>query len=324
MKVAYYGLSSPIFYDYKTPIGKTINDKYDSPNPILDSAFGTILLFDEIWFFCKSLCPQNMRKLPYVKFLDEFYDVTELFKINPKEFWKEYTGEEDTEKRTDNMHANFETYNNVVKRTGVKWKAAPDNHTHSLEVAGNLFHGNSMNPDNVIFDLATVEYIKIKYSTYDIQLITNSFTQSWIESSDSILAKSKLTELLVIENIPNYLSRKGPYHECIEEVRDNSYLHHYRKWISEQKLKYDVAELKDVKKEVEDAINQGMKNQFLRYLEPESMFMSVSKNLIGGLSDTLLPGSTIIKSVSDNIREKKEKMPIMWHGFVISAKEQIK
>jgi hypothetical protein len=324
MKIAYYGLSSPIFYDYRTSANKTDNDTYDSPNPILDSAFGTILLSDEIWFFCKSLCPQNMRNLPYVKFLDEFYDITELFKINTREFWNQYTGEDDIRIRTDNMHANFNQFSVVVKRTGVKWKAAPDNHTHEIEVGGNKFSGNSMNPDNIIFDLATVEYVKLKYSTYDIQLITNSFTQNWIESPDSILAKSKLTELLVIENIPNYLSRKGPYHECIEEVRQNEYLGHYRKWIAKQKIKYDLSELKDIKNEVENAINEGMKNQFLRYLKPETMFMSISKNLIGGLADNLLPGSTIIKTVHDNIQEKKEKNPLMWQGFVISAKDQIK
>ena len=70
-RIAFIGLSTPLFYDYRNPASKAISDLGSSPNPILDSPFGLFLLFDEIWFLCRSLCPQNMRDLPYVKFLDE-------------------------------------------------------------------------------------------------------------------------------------------------------------------------------------------------------------------------------------------------------------
>jgi hypothetical protein len=33
----------------------------DSPNPILDSPFGLMLLYDELWFLTKDLCPTNLR-----------------------------------------------------------------------------------------------------------------------------------------------------------------------------------------------------------------------------------------------------------------------
>lgn len=43
---AYVGLSTPLFYDYSKDAKKTNNDKYSSPNPILDTPFGLFLLYE--------------------------------------------------------------------------------------------------------------------------------------------------------------------------------------------------------------------------------------------------------------------------------------
>lgn len=32
-----------------------------------------MILYDELWFLCESLCPFNMRKLPYIKYVDKLY-----------------------------------------------------------------------------------------------------------------------------------------------------------------------------------------------------------------------------------------------------------
>lgn len=71
MRIAVIGLSTPLCYDYKNPIKNPSGDIYDTPNPILESPFGLLLLYDEVWFLNRNLCPQNMWNLPYVKFMDE-------------------------------------------------------------------------------------------------------------------------------------------------------------------------------------------------------------------------------------------------------------
>ncbi len=324
MRIAYYGLSSPIFYDYKVQVDKTDNDTWDSPNPVLDSGFGGILLFDEIWFFCKRLCPQNMRNLPYVKFIDTFYELKKLDTINTDDIWKKLGGEEGTSVREYNLYENFKIYSDVVSRIGIKWEAAADNHSHSLQVGEKKYSGNSMRPDNILFDLATVELLKKKNKKDNIELITNSFTQSYLDSPSSILAKAHLTELLVIENIPSYLTKQGPYHPCIEEVRENSYLKSYRDWISNLNLKFDSKELMDVKKEVENVIAEAQKKQFLDYLDPESTFKSLTKTIVGAVADEIIPYVSTVKGVIEDLGERKEKKKIMWQGFVITAKDQIK
>jgi hypothetical protein len=74
MRIAYVGLSGPLFYDYGHLATPGPADMQSSPNPILDSPYGLLLLFDELWFLTRSVCPENMRELDYVRFLDEAGD----------------------------------------------------------------------------------------------------------------------------------------------------------------------------------------------------------------------------------------------------------
>lgn len=72
-RTAYIGISYPLLYDYRHQADKSSNDLLDSPNPIIESPLGLMIFYDEILFLCKSVCPNNMRNLPYVKFVDEIY-----------------------------------------------------------------------------------------------------------------------------------------------------------------------------------------------------------------------------------------------------------
>lgn len=62
-RIGYIGLSSPIAFDYSNQASRTSNDTttYSSPNPIYMGGLGMLLLYDELWFLCESLCPENMR-----------------------------------------------------------------------------------------------------------------------------------------------------------------------------------------------------------------------------------------------------------------------
>ncbi len=85
VKRALVGTSTPIGYDYKNQAQKASSDLDDSPNPIIYGSMGLFIIYDEIWFACESLCPQSMRHLPYVKFLDrEFGNVSlDIPNLNP-------------------------------------------------------------------------------------------------------------------------------------------------------------------------------------------------------------------------------------------------
>ena len=50
-RIAYIGLSYPLLYDYKNQAEMTENDVTDSPNPIIESPLGLMILYDELWFY---------------------------------------------------------------------------------------------------------------------------------------------------------------------------------------------------------------------------------------------------------------------------------
>lgn len=320
MRIAYYGLSSPIFYDYKFPAPTTKHDLNSSPNPILDSAFGTIILFDELWFFCESLCPSNLRGLPYVKYLDNVINTELLGLITTKHLQSEFGDQNQFTMRGESMRSVFQNYTDIVSKVGVNWKAAADNHTHSLLVGGNKYHGSSFSVDNILFDLATIEYLQQK-TEKDVYLITNSFTQTWLDSPDSVLAKANLTEHLILKNIPNYLIKQGPYHKCIEEVRENEYLKYFRNWISAKKLRYDSVEIAEAQSEIENVLEESQKKIFLKYLDPKSTFKSLGKTIAGAVVDNIIPYVSTVYSVAEDLQCREEKKEMMWQGFIISAKQ---
>lgn len=316
-RIALIGLSTPVLYDYRFQAKKAFSDLSDSPNPILDSPFGLLLLYDELWFVCRSLCPNNMRHLPYVKFLDESSMLSKIENFSLDKLKKE-------EIELPNQYRNFykeffANYENNVKNMGINWGwRGIDNHTHAIKVCDLVTNACPTNLSNLLFDMSLVKILDKR----NVELITNSFTQCWIESPDNPIIRSKLAELIIIENIPNYLSPQGPYHDCVEEVRNNQYLKDYRKWILSQPANLSEKELSDVKKEVEATIQKSQDEVFLKYLNPKTSYLSVGKTVVGTTIDLLTQGVfSSIYSVCENIVDYFTKGNNKWQGFIVSTRE---
>lgn len=320
MRVAFVGLSTPLFYDYRNPAGRAIADMQSSPNPILDSPFGIFLLFDEIWFLCRSLCPKNMRDLPYVKFLDESGKLPSLSDCESKanNLAETVTADPGFYKQYQEYYDTFKIYRETVKRVGIHWEAAPDNHTHGLKIGDIQTSANSISLRNLFFDIEIVNSIGKK----NVELITNSFSQRFLEEGDNPILKAKLAELLVIDNIPNYLSPQGPYHPCVEEARNNPYLKDFRKWVSAQPVSPDANELLDIKKEVEAAIQKSQDEIFLKYLDRKTQYFSVGRKLAAAAADIFVPGASTVATVLEELSNFFEKGERRWQGFIVSIRRQ--
>ena len=115
----------------------------------------------------------------------------------------------------------------------------------------------------------------------DVELVTNSFSQRWLEDPANPIMKAKLAELLVIDNIPNYLSPEGPYHPCVEEARDNPFLKEFRKWVVTQSTSANEADRPDIKREAEATIRKTQDEIFLKYLDRKTQYMTLGKILAG-------------------------------------------
>lgn len=199
-RIGYIGLSTPSFYDYKNSAPRAHGDMRSSPNPIVEGAFGSMLLYDELWFLSRSLCPANMRSLHYVRFLDEMNKVPAVD--------MDWLGKADEMFDPTALSAFDESsaaYGEVKENAKVYWDAAADNHTHGIQIAGQRLNGNSWDVRNVMFDAVVVARLG------NVELITNSFTSRLFKKEASVRNKLVLSEILVLNSVPQFLSPEGPY-----------------------------------------------------------------------------------------------------------------
>ncbi len=319
MRVGFVGLSTPIFYDYKVHASKAPSDQSSSPNPVLDSPMGLLLLFDEIWFLCRSLCPENMRELPYVHFLDEEKLLPRLDDIQFPDLLTQIKSDPVLGKRYKRLQQSFSFYRENVKRLGIHWESATDNHTHGLKIGSITTSGNSVSAEKVQFDLEVARRLSKKQN---VELITNAFSERWLEDPAGLAMKARLAELLVIEDIPNYLTPYGPYDPCVEEARDNAYLKDFRKWIAQRGIPSE-GELKDVKQEVEHSIAEAQRKLFLKHYDAKTEYQAIGKTLLGFATD-LIPGASAVMSAVELASEAKElveKRSDRWQAFLVSFKK---
>lgn len=309
---ALIGLSSPIFYDYSQQGERLSSELYSSPNPILDGAYGLFFLYDEIWFLTRCLCPRNMRNASFVRFLDEEVSLTpEILDAkveHPEYFFSKY--------QVQRFKESVNSYWPTVTKVGINWEASPDIHTHGINVAGAHVSANSMREINVIKDIALVTHLRDK----SFELITNTFTQNLFDRDSKKGANVALTQELVIDHIPNYLDKFGPYHPCVEECRQSRYLADFRKWIAEHPCNLTTKEINETKRAVETEIATLTKNILGRYWEPKQQFRTFGKTILG-----LIPTFSDFVSVIDLIEQLKEARNsnrTRWQGFLLDLKQR--
>jgi len=313
-RIGYVGLSTPSFYDYRNPASETASDTQSSPNPVIEGAFGALLLYDELWFLCRSLCPENMRHLPYVRFMEERGEVPNIdFSRLPT---PESVFQPAALKKFSRSSAAYRT---VKKQAHVYWDAAADNHTHGLIIGGYELNGNSWSVRNVLYDMYIVQRLPA-----NVDLITNSFTSKLFKTEASIGARLRLTESIVLNNVPQFLGPKGPYHSCIEEVRESSYLSHYRKWILEEAFKAPSIDIREIKDRTERRLEEAQREIFLKYLEPRAGYRTAAETVLGFVIDFGLPGSSTIAGLGKQLIEEPNKESQRWQGFILETQQKIK
>ena len=196
-RIAYIGLSYPIFYDYRNQAPLSENDTWDSPNPIIESPLGLMILYDELWFLCESLCPSNMRGLPYIKYIDKlypdlYYEGAELFR-------------KDVDLKLDYRGL---SYSDMLERMNLnKEFGGLDNHSHEIKI-GNVVRMGNADEDNFKFDIYVFMALQEK-TEHSVELVSNSrFGMNEFASSPD---NAEVIEKIVIPNMPNYLNKEGPF-----------------------------------------------------------------------------------------------------------------
>lgn len=314
-RTAYIGISYPLLYDYKHQANKSPNDLSDSPNPIIESPLGLMIFYDEILFLCKSVCPSNMRNLPYVKFVDELYPDFYFHGI------LEHTKETEPSIQINSNLA----YCDILGRLNLRhWKGL-DIHTHSLKLGDSIISANS-NERNFLFDLYVFQALQNLYDP-NIELIANSkYTLETFNGG----AKAELIDRIIIPDIPNYISPAGPYHSCIEELRENQYLKDFRIWIVEKHNNIQRSEIEEICVAVQKNIEEVKDKTFKRYLENNSsfsFFKSTGSTILKTAAGIFYTPISVVDAFAGCISKGGETLTaksIRWQGFIMDSKNIVK
>lgn len=314
-RIAHVGLSGPLLYDYEHPAERGPADTQSSPNPILDSPYGLLLLYDEIWFLSRSLCPQNMRELGYVRFLDEEGAAPDLANVDISLPYEAIHADPEASARLHRVTSLFSRYDRVLRTMRIDW-TQPDNHTHGLRIGSSEIYANAVSLESLAFDLETVDRL-----SEDVDLVPNSFAQRWLDVAQPTLGEVDLAHALVLDHVPNWIGPRGPYHPVVEEARENSYLKAFRSWVSTRSLGDSLTDVQEIKAEVEEALRVSQRDHLLRYLEENRLYLTQGKAITGAIADLLQPGVGTASSVVQNVREGRRAGDIGWQGFLLSLDE---
>lgn len=316
-KIAYVGISYPTLYDYMHSARKTKNDLSSSPpNPIIESPWGLMIMYDEIWFLCESICPNNMRRLPYVKYVDKKYP--DLYFQGAQSYEIPFKYDEPV------LGSDFVMRMGNALKIPEKNRKGLDVHTHQLRI-GEIDVYATDNARNFAFDLYIMNALKeIDPEGSNISLITNSLHQNNV---DVMCKENELAQKLLIDNIPNYISANGPYHECIEELRNHKYLSDFRKWMSEVHSTVQSTEITEMCDMVHGAIDETRDKVFNKHLEDNRRYSLVKSTsstiLLTGLG-LLSPMASVLSAgldIHDKFTKAQEAKSIYWQGYLIDAQK---
>lgn len=322
MRIGYVGLSTPLFYDFKSQ-GKPLPNERSAPNPILDGPWGIFLLFDEVWFLTRPLCPRNLREAGFVRFMDEENLLPEdlaglhrRLRENRDQIIKNCYQQQQLD-----SYQNWSTdYWQKVRKVGVTWDAAPDNHSHGVMVNGTALGPNSANLDNVIFDLALIRSL----GPHRLELITNTFTKALFFEDTHPQHQQELTQAIVIDDISSFVIPEGPYHPCVEEIRDIPELIDFRRWLSSQPATVSPQDAKQRSEEVRRRIEEEKSKAYLDYLSSWSQVKNFATTVITTAADKLVDFSGPLIELATQWREINDVKKKQWQAFILKSDELLK
>ena len=157
-----------------------------------------------------------------------------------------------------------------------------------------------------------------------VELITNSFTDRLFETEATVRNKVILSEILVLDSVPQYLSPLGPYDACVDEVRESSYLISFRKWIESEAAFASKKDVREMKKEVEAKLAETQRKILMKYLDPKGSYKSLAKTMLGVAVDAVTGASlSALADLWGQRKEEKEKQGMRWQGFLLDARSKL-
>lgn len=322
MRRVYIGLSGPLAYDYKNQTETFHHSEGSAPNPLLEDSLGLLVFYDEIIFLSRHICPKNMRDLPYVYFLTDRNDFEDKFDIIYHQANEQYKIYDD---RDSNFGDPWDLYGkSLCNITGQKFridttiaKSVPDNHSHQIYLTNEVQTAASSTWfNNVLIDWITKEAFELE----NCDVLSNS-GNSHIYSHLAFNGHAKQTKIgvvnqLIVDKLPSYLTKEGPYHDCLEELRNHKFISDMRSYIDELIFDSSQKEIGKVAKEIESTAIQYRENVFKRHLSSADEHWSIGKAVALDTVGLVIPGVGTVNELMGARKREAERKNFRWTGFV--------
>ncbi|WP_146051336.1 hypothetical protein [Agrobacterium rosae] len=321
MKRAFVGFSSCIAYDYQNKATKAASDLQSSPNPIMYGSTGLLLLYDEIWFACRSVAPESLRSLPYVHFLDEKYPDIYLGEDFDKAIEDIDISMTEALKETDDRYnSTWSEVTEHVSRNGV------DNHTHGISALGKNFGGNATQR-NLAIDLALID----KFPGLGLEIVLNPLTVpaiyspfGFVDQTDNLVGFSNMElthRLLTFGELYDYVGNKGPYHPILDEMRNDRLLEEFRRWVGANTSILDNQEIRAIEKDVNTRLRELRIKSLEKYVSKKHLIQAPAQMLKSAVLGLVPPANGIAKLV-EIIKANRKAESVRWQAFIAISKER--
>jgi hypothetical protein len=290
------GVSSPIGYYYARESEKL------RPAPILESPLSYMLLYDELWFLSRKLCPYNMEALEFVHFVDEDLCPEGLAKDAlistvpsepssfPWELWK----------------------NAVAAAIGLRWNY--DNHARPLRFGELNLLPTPGRYENLVVD-------RLIASRYDMDLAENVPNANWSRQYERDHLRMSVSERALSARLCSLQTIEGPWHDMIADLRSDSLLKAYRNKISGIEDITDPTQLDDRLQVLSDEFERETRKIVSAHFQTANICVNTILFLVGIIPTvgTFIGGGNLIREIIQQLQRRREKG---WVGFLSNVEQK--
>ena len=313
-RTAFVGLSGPLAYDYKAV------ERGREPTPILEGALGLLLCYDEIVFLTPGLCPPNMRNLDYVSFLSDRDDFAEAMhkvrSVSEIASSSLYEPPADAPSPMEMYAAAVSAVTGqgrVMKSADVRY--ATDYHAMVATGKGPSLPGRSADLRTVIADWEILSAFGLEHCD-PVFNSASSICYAQMRNASQPLGAASIADHLVVSRLPDYLGPSGPYHPCIEDLRQSDFLCAFRDKLDEY-VALPSAAVKEVVKEMEAKVGEYERDVLVEYLSSgRNRYVSLAKAAIMDTIGLCVPGLGMVSALAGEYFKARRIKAMKWAGFV--------
>lgn len=125
-----------------------------------------------------------------------------------------------------------------------------------------------------------------------------------------------IAQELVVRHLPNYLGYLGPYHECIEDLRNHPFLENIREELDELVSNGNQKEISECALEIEALAGKYQYEVFQKHLSRRNKYYTVGKAAITDGAGLVLPGAGLITELIGTALQEPIRERMRWAGFV--------